>query len=82
LCWAREQAKTPKGITVAQIRATFKTRIQKAGGTLQYAEVAHEKTLLPMRGKVAGNGVVLVAAYFGGVRLIDVLQVTGPLSCG
>lgn len=45
-------------------------RIEKAGGKVQYLQIASQESLLPLK-KIDRPAVVLVAAFFGKTRLID-----------
>lgn len=49
--------------------------IEGAGGTVEYAELVEPETLSPLETEALPTGVIAVAAWFGGVRLIDNLRV-------
>lgn len=61
-------------ISAARLRTKISKNISKAGGEVQYVEIASRSTLLPVK-KLTGKEVVLVAAFFGATRLIDNLEI-------
>lgn len=58
---------------VDRVRAS----IEAAGGEVEYVELVSPETLSPVATEATADGVIAVAAWFGGVRLIDNLRL-GP----
>jgi pantoate--beta-alanine ligase len=58
--------RSPMGL-VGLVRAA----IEAAEGTVEYAELVEPETLTPLSDAAGPTGVIAVAAWFGGVRLID-----------
>jgi pantoate--beta-alanine ligase len=56
---------------VAALRAGVVAEVQSAGGEVDYVEVVSQESLQPMEGRLVGKAVILVAARFGSVRLLD-----------
>ena len=60
-------------------RATLRTTLGAAPGLrLDYAEVVHPDTVQPLHGAVDGPARAVVAAFFGGTRLIDNTPLGAP----
>lgn len=57
------------------LRSGIQESIARAGGVVQYVEIASQKTLLAnLSGEVDEPSVILVAAFFGKTRLIDNIE--------
>ena len=61
-------------VSVAKLKGVVKERIERAGGKVQYIEIADNRDLMPVRVNVSGKAVILLACYFGKTRLIDHLS--------
>jgi len=62
-------------VSVAKLKGVVKERIERAGGKVQYIEIADNRDLMPVKVKVLGKVVILLACYFGKTRLIDHIEV-------
>ena len=58
---------------VALLKRNAERTIEKAGGKIQYLEIASCRTLMPLKA-LDEEAVVLVAAFFGKTRLIDNIE--------
>ena len=58
-------------ISVAKLKGVVKKKIERAGGKIQYVEIADKSDLMPVGAKVSQKAVILLACYFGKTRLID-----------
>ena len=57
-------------------------RLENAGFRVDYLQVRHSETLLPLEGIVEHNARILAAAYLGETRLIDNVGVRAiPINC-
>ena len=60
---------------VNRIRSKIQENVAKAGGVVQYIEIASQKTLFAnTSGTVDEPSVILIAAFFGKTRLIDNME--------
>ncbi|MBP5247429.1 MAG: pantoate--beta-alanine ligase [Fibrobacter sp.] len=60
---------------VNKLRSQIQEKVAKAGGVVQYIEIASQKTLFAnMSGTVDEPSVILIAAFFGKTRLIDNME--------
>jgi len=57
--------------SVAKLKGIVKKSIERAGGKIQYVEIADKNDLMPVGAKISGKAVILLACYFGKTRLID-----------
>ena len=75
----REVAATPLGpLTPGDIIFVVVAAIEASGGTVDYVEIVDQKTLRSVESLAAGDKVVvLVAAKYGEVRLLDNVELGG-----
>jgi pantoate--beta-alanine ligase len=57
--------------SVAKLKRIIREKIERAGGKVQYIEIANIKDLMPIKTKISEKAVILLACYFGKTRLID-----------
>lgn len=73
LCDLRRRAEEGE-TSAARLLASARKSIERAGGEIQYLEIASQATLLPVR-KLVAPSVVLAAVFLGKTRLIDNIEI-------
>ncbi len=81
LCWAVQAARSGDR-DADELAAEIRHRIDTGGLETRYAVICNAKTLLPPRGRVSKEDVILVAAKLGTTRLIDNMLINEEPSHG
>jgi pantoate--beta-alanine ligase len=59
---------------ISKLKQIIRKKIERAGGKIEYIEIANKNDLKPMKAKISKDAVILLACYFGKTRLIDHLE--------
>jgi pantoate--beta-alanine ligase len=59
---------------ISKLKQIIRKKIKRAGGKIEYIEIANKNDLKPMKTKILKDAVILLACYFGKTRLIDHLE--------
>lgn len=65
-------------VSTEKLKHSVVDAILKAGGKIDYAEVVDQETLQHLE-RIESSAVLCVAAWFGGVRLIDNMELQAPV---
>ncbi|MGC8560402.1 MAG: pantoate--beta-alanine ligase [Phycisphaerae bacterium] len=74
LCWAVQAARSGDR-DADELSAEIRRRIDAGGLETRYAAICNSKTLMPTRGRVSMEDVILTAAKLGTTRLIDNMRI-------
>ena len=72
---AKELAETEKNVESERLVAMVRDAINGGGGVVDYVEAVHPETLKPYNGVVISPCVMVIAAKFGQVRLLDNIEI-------